>query len=458
MQAVASVPAGNYPIHEIANIPRAFNAHAYNKLSAQEEGLRKRADGTQESIDVVDSVKTIAMDAVKRIFEKQLEILNALISQKPEERNFAAVPLQLEEKLNQLYKEIFKDYVNKIEEKEFIIEDGVEITLTQEKEEALKKECRKSLDEIFKDPKNIFTIGSQVNLEFVKAEIESQLKTKNEMQQRVVSHITTLENTLFGLQKEARKVFKIREKYFALVADDFHTAAELGDMQVLTNCVKKIGWLESTYKAINQMNSLGFYPQHIAAFHNQLEVLRKLLENKADILLCDKLGYQPLHWAAKRGLIPIATLLLEKKAPVNGKGAYGRTPLHMAVFNSHEVMTIFLLEKGADINAQTGPDDQSKTPLHDAVIHQDAKMVNCLINNGSLNVTICDSNGRSPFWHAVYDGNIEIALVLSTHKSWKVSQNPQDPNHLDNILKLKPLKNEEKMMEFLRALRKSSLG
>lgn len=344
MEPIPAAQAVNYQIHEIANIPRAFDAQAYNKLSAQEEGIRRRAEGTQERIGVIDTVKTIAMDAVKRILEKQLEILNTLLHQRPQERNFAAVPLQLEEKLKQLYKNIFLEFAEKIGNQEIIIEDGVEIILTEEREQALKRECQDSLDKIFRDSQNIIKIDSQSNLQIVKTELESQLKTKTEMHERVVRHITTLENTLFGLNKEARKVLKIREKYFALEANDLHTASELGDMQVLTNHLQKL-WFFQKYDAVNEKNRLDYSPLHIAAFHGHLDVLSQLLSNKGDPNLCDGLGYQPLHWASKKGSIPIATLLLGKKAQINGLGAFGRTPLHMSVFNSHEQMTDFLLQE-----------------------------------------------------------------------------------------------------------------
>lgn len=464
IQAINPNAILHFPILEIENIPRAFNPHAYNMLSAQEEKIRNRAIGTEQSIDLIESQKYLSFDAVLRMFTKQLEIIRTLLNQnqsangKLDEQGARLFNKALESELTLLAEKILREFADHIESKEFIYEDGVEVFLTESKENELKQKCRENLENVFRNKENIIKITTETNLDDLIIELESKINTKESLRLRVDSQITELQNAFFKLQKEAHKVIKIREKFFALKADDLCTASELGDLHVLNNCISNIGFFQSTYNVVNAKNSLGFAPVHIASFHNQPEVLRVLLANKGDVTLRDIWRYKPLHWAAKRGLIPIAQMLLDQNANVNAKGAYGRTPLHMSVFNSHEAMAVFLLLKGANINAQTDREDQKKTPFHDAVIHQDLKMVNCLLTYDQLDVNICDEKGNSPLRHAVFDGNIEIATMIIEHKSWRVCNNPEDPNHLDKLLEINPIKNQNEMKRFLQSLRKSNFG
>ncbi|MCX6771533.1 MAG: ankyrin repeat domain-containing protein [Candidatus Micrarchaeota archaeon] len=79
-----------------------------------------------------------------------------------------------------------------------------------------------------------------------------------------------------------------------------------------------------------------------------------------DVNIRDDLGAQPIHIAAFRGNLELVKSLVENGADVNSKGPGDATPLHDAVTMSHakvkgadyEGIVCFLIEKGADVNAK----------------------------------------------------------------------------------------------------------
>jgi ankyrin repeat protein len=123
----------------------------------------------------------------------------------------------------------------------------------------------------------------------------------------------------------------------------------------------------------------------------------KLIDQGADLTLCDSIGFQALHYAVSNRRIDIVQYLLDKKTdiyqPIQRKdekltpeaeslylSLQGATPLHLAVIRSDMEMATFLLTKGADINAKT---DMGLTPLAFAAIKGHEKMVEFLINQGA---------------------------------------------------------------------------
>ena len=76
---------------------------------------------------------------------------------------------------------------------------------------------------------------------------------------------------------------------------------------------------------------------HFVASKNNLEVARKLLENKspASTRVRDKRGQYPLHRAAAVGSVPMINLLLKTRSPLNATDMSGYTALHHAIAEGH---------------------------------------------------------------------------------------------------------------------------
>jgi ankyrin repeat protein len=92
--------------------------------------------------------------------------------------------------------------------------------------------------------------------------------------------------------------------------------------------------------------------QYEDALERQVEVIRELILEGADINISDRLGETPLHYAAQHGNAYVAEVLITNGADVNAKNNAGETPLHCATFWGYQQMVELLIANGADITAK----------------------------------------------------------------------------------------------------------
>ena len=109
----------------------------------------------------------------------------------------------------------------------------------------------------------------------------------------------------------------------------------------------------------------GLLPLGRAADGGHVEVMRLLLEAKADIDAQDKFGlFTALHWACRAGAVDAVGFLLAAGANKEAESKEGMTPLCMACRNRHPRVVRLLLEAGAHPGRRTGG---GITPLELAV-------------------------------------------------------------------------------------------
>ncbi|MDR2495375.1 MAG: ankyrin repeat domain-containing protein [Spirochaetaceae bacterium] len=102
-------------------------------------------------------------------------------------------------------------------------------------------------------------------------------------------------------------------------------------------------------------NANGYYDgSHllVAIRENRIEVVKFLLEEKADPNRRDGSGRLPLLTAASRGNFEIVQLLVERGANINSKDNYG-TALCYAASNGNFEIVQLLVERGAEVNILT---------------------------------------------------------------------------------------------------------
>jgi ankyrin repeat protein len=88
-------------------------------------------------------------------------------------------------------------------------------------------------------------------------------------------------------------------------------------------------------------------PLHRAVGKGHNDVVRLLLDKKADISISDGGGLTPLHWAALFGLVETGEILVENKADVDAQTKSGETPLHLCAEKGKLEFVKFLLAQGA---------------------------------------------------------------------------------------------------------------
>ena len=130
----------------------------------------------------------------------------------------------------------------------------------------------------------------------------------------------------------------------------------------------------------------GYYgksPLGSAVYHDNLEVVQKLIEYDSDINSTDDSGCTPLHLASLGFYFKDGTalrLLLEHNADLNVRTTDGRTPLYVASeWGTLEVARL-LLKHGADLEVK---DERGKTALQIAAENGHEKVVELLREYGA---------------------------------------------------------------------------
>ena len=128
-----------------------------------------------------------------------------------------------------------------------------------------------------------------------------------------------------------------------------------------------------------------------AAARGDLEAVRRLLREGADVNAPQGDGMTALHWAAERGDAELADVLLYAGARVDAGTRIGHyTPLHLASRRAGATVVEVLLDAGSDPNASTT--NSGATPLHLAAATGDPGVVEVLVEAGA------DVNGREGAW------------------------------------------------------------
>lgn len=142
---------------------------------------------------------------------------------------------------------------------------------------------------------------------------------------------------------------------------------------------------------VNKKCMGGQTPLYWAVEKDDITVVKFLLEHGADVNLSSSLKDKyPLNLAigkCNRSLgnvnLEIVKLLLDKKADVNARDDWGSTPLCCAVTGNHFAAAKLLIENGADTNVRFN--NGNNTPLSSAVMPlHNISMIKLLLDNGAI--------------------------------------------------------------------------
>uniref|UniRef100_A0A8C4IMZ0 Ankyrin-1 n=1 Tax=Dicentrarchus labrax TaxID=13489 RepID=A0A8C4IMZ0_DICLA len=219
------------------------------------------------------------------------------------------------------------------------------------------------------------------------------------------------------------------------------------DDQTPLHCAARMGHKELVkllleHKANpNSTTTAGHTPLHIAAREGHVQTVRILLDMEAQQTKMTKKGFTPLHVASKYGKVDVAELLLERGANPNAAGKNGLTPLHVAVHHNNLDVVNLLVSKGgsphsAARNGYTALHIASKqnqvevansllqygasanaeslqgvTPLHLASQEGRPDMVSLLISK-QANVNLGNKSGLTPLHLVAQEGHVGIADIL----------------------------------------------
>lgn len=152
----------------------------------------------------------------------------------------------------------------------------------------------------------------------------------------------------------------------------------------------------------------GYLPSYEALNHNNTQVVKLLIENKAKLNFGEETSAKfLLHLAVKKNNLEIVQILLEKNVKVNDLNKKKQTPLHIAINQKNEEIVKLLLDNGADIELR---DRYDCTPLHLAIKNGKINIVENLLN---YNADIHSYYDEKTMLHiAIENSRMDIAKLL----------------------------------------------
>ncbi|XP_063673929.1 uncharacterized protein LOC134811121 [Bolinopsis microptera] len=229
-----------------------------------------------------------------------------------------------------------------------------------------------------------------------------------------------------------------------------HQAAQKGEIKLVNDCLVDVH--------INVRDKYSRTPIMYAAWTDEIEMVKHLLNLGSDINLMDNSGWNILHHAVQKDSMRTVEYLCVEiptnaaTSLVNAKDPHGMTPLHMAIKRGSSKELILNLFKivGIDVEIKnsTGKtalmyalevnridmidivnivcqhknvflekDDYGLNISHYAVMnHKSLELIKCLLRNGSINnaslVISKDNIMVTPFHLATSRGSVELVLFL----------------------------------------------
>ena len=134
---------------------------------------------------------------------------------------------------------------------------------------------------------------------------------------------------------------------------------------------------------------------------NLSKVKRLISDPKVDINAKNKDGYKPLHRAVIQNDLEMIRLLIENGADVNSKeDKYGATPLIVAAQLDHPEIAKLLIENGADINVK---DYKGWTTLHKSTRRGSLEISKLLIEKKIMSILQIIKEGHPSIWLLLRD-------------------------------------------------------
>lgn len=147
-------------------------------------------------------------------------------------------------------------------------------------------------------------------------------------------------------------------------SQDVFDAAREGDVMLLQEIVKE------NPELVNAQNEQGYTPLILAAYNGQLEMVKALIKNGADLDQSFTQG-TAIHGAAFKGHLEVVKLLVKSGAKLDVPDKNQTTPLMYATLFKHTEVAKYLYENGAD-------------PLHQDITGNSALSYAESLNNAEL--------------------------------------------------------------------------
>ena len=201
----------------------------------------------------------------------------------------------------------------------------------------------------------------------------------------------------------------------------FYKAIRKGNMDVVSSYISRGGDLDQGYEDLlydsyyGGKDSYYFNPMEYAAFFQQTEVLRLIMQHKESIT-----GYQTCLDKAfgasiSSGNMEMIRLLMDAGADINAKCGfcYGQSAIQIALEYSNFELVEELMKHDANLQVSS---DMGRTLLH-GVAHSDNILLAGKLINSGLDVNIKDEDGATPVIFAACNGKFEMLKLFEEHEA-----------------------------------------
>lgn len=164
-----------------------------------------------------------------------------------------------------------------------------------------------------------------------------------------------------------------------------YTPQEAAEFIIKCEKLKALQAIKNLDGNINQEVSKRRSLIHLAAQYCDVDIVKSLVENGAEINIKDGKGRTALHYAAKWSKPEIIKYLVSKGADINEKTISSATPLMYATSQGNFDTVKTIIDLGAEINVQ---DNKGNTALHWAAAGQQPpeekkRIIQLLIDKGA---------------------------------------------------------------------------
>ena len=147
-----------------------------------------------------------------------------------------------------------------------------------------------------------------------------------------------------------------------------------------------------------------------AVMKSDIQTVRSLIQQKADVNSPQIDGTTALHWAARLDNLEAADMLVRAGARVSAANRVGVTPLQIAALNGSAAMIEKLVKAGADPNAPMTK--EGDTALMMAARNGKTDAIRVLLDNGASVNTKETWGGTTALMWAVSEGHLDAARIL----------------------------------------------
>lgn len=263
--------------------------------------------------------------------------------------------------------------------------------------------CNESLKEVKKEQEIIS--AKLKELEERRKELIETEKTDIEKRSELSKKLAETEEKLNGTsaqwvytQRQWNELRQVDDPIISLKGKPaFEWAVEKGSIEVVKRCLNEGADVNARYDN-------GWTPLLVVSQFGYTEVARLLIEYGANIEAKNKYGVTPLHLASTYGYLELVQLLLDKGADIEARDMRDVTSLMAASFIGRVDTVRLLLDKGADIEAKDG---NGVTALVAACHSGNTDLIQLLVDRGA-EVDIKDKKGLSLLMRASAEGRMEL--------------------------------------------------